>query len=81
MILSFGRVEQAVQHDREFDDAEVRGQVSAAADALHRVDEESADLTGELDQLFMGQAAKIGGRVNPVEQSGQVELLQRISGS
>ena len=41
-----GRVEDAVQRDRELDDAEVRAEVPAGAGDV--LDEELADLGGEL---------------------------------
>ena len=43
-------VEDAMQRDRQFDDAEIRPQVSPRAGDL--ADEEGPDLVGQLDQLI-----------------------------
>ena len=50
-------VEQRVQRDRDLAHPEVRPEV--AADLPHRVDEELADLLGDLDQLVLGEAVEV----------------------
>ena len=59
MIGSFGRVEDAVKRDRQLDDAEVRAEVAAGAGDV--LDEEPADLGGELLELIEAQGVEIAG--------------------
>ena len=65
--LVAGRVEQAVQRDRELAGAEVGAEV--AADLADRVDDQLADLLRELLELVVVEALEVGGLVDPVEKS------------
>jgi hypothetical protein len=65
-----GGIEEAMEDDREFDNAEVAGEVTAAADALDRIDERLADLAAKLVDFGSGEAAKVGRLVYTVEDRG-----------
>ncbi len=53
-----GRVEHAVQRERQLDDAQVRAEV-AAARLVDRVDDELADLDGERLELERGEGSQV----------------------
>ena len=61
-----GRVEQAVQRDRQLAGAEVGAEV--AADLTDRVDDQLADLLRNLLELLVGEPSQVGGRVDRVKQ-------------
>lgn len=63
-----GRVEHAVQGERELHGTEVRPEVPAGlADRPH---DEVADLSGELVELGVGEAPQVGGLVDGIEEHG-----------
>ena len=53
------RIEDPVQRQCQFDDAEIGAQMSAGCSDL--VNQEFTDLTGQLVQLRLGQVLQIGG--------------------
>ena len=71
-ILSFGRVEDPVQRDGQLDHAEVGAEVPAGLGDL--VDEEGADLLGQLVQLLLGERLE-GGRARDVLEQGHAAVL------
>ncbi len=63
-----GRVEDIMEGDRQFDDAQPRAQMAAGgADGRDRL---GPQFVGELPQLLGGQATKVVGGVHRVEQRG-----------
>src|SRR5439155_19669104 len=62
----FRRVEHVVQGERELHRAQVGGEV--ATGLAHRLDEELAQLPGELGQAAPVQLAQVGGQLNLIEQ-------------
>src|SRR5690606_6065677 len=62
-----GRVEDAMQRQRQLDDAEVRRKVAPGLG--DGVENEIADLDRELLKLFGVQAPKVGGSVDVVEHA------------
>ena len=69
------RLEQPVERDRQLDDAERRAEVAAGRGDGR--DDRLADLGGELRELGLGQAAKVGGAVE-VGRIGTGGLLLAI---
>ena len=67
----FRGIEQAVEGDGEFDHAQIGGEMAAAADTVHGVDEEVADFIGELFELLVREPAEVSGAVNTIENLGQ----------
>ena len=61
------RVEQRVQRDGDLARAEVGAEV--AADLPHRVDQQLADLLGDLRQLLLGEAVEVLRAVDAVEEA------------
>jgi len=59
--------EHAVQRDRQLDDTQVGSEVPAGAG--HRLDEERADLVGQLVDLARGEPAHVLGRADGVEKT------------
>ena len=62
-----GRVQQRVQRDRDLAGAEVRAEV--AADLADRVDQQLADLLGDLDELVLGEGVQVLRAVDAVEEA------------
>ena len=62
------RVEQRVQRDGDLAGAEVRAEVPA--DLAHGVDQQLADLLGDLLELVVGEPVEVGGAVDAVEDAG-----------
>ncbi len=69
-----GRVEGAVQGDRQFDGPEVRSEV--ASGPRDRVDDEASDLLGQRLQFAARESAKIG-RLLDRRQQGEVRINHR----
>ena len=58
-----GGLEDPVQRQRQFDDAEVGPEVTAGG-SCHGRDDELADLAAELVELVVGERLEVGGRFN-----------------
>ena len=67
------RFHQPVERQRDLDDAQRRSQVATRHG--NRADDRLADLGRELDQLRLGQAAKLRGTLEAVEDGHRVGLL------
>ena len=63
-----GRLEDAVQGQGQFDGAEVRSQVAAGGG--HRLDDEGADLVGQLAQLLLAEGLDVGRRLDALKDHG-----------
>lgn len=63
-----GRVEHIMDRDGQFDNAEARSEMPAGR--TDRADRFLSQFVGELPQIFRSQLAKVGGRLNGVEQRG-----------
>ncbi len=63
-----GRLEHMVQRHRQLDHAQRRAQVPARH--RHGIDHLGPQLIGQLLQLGRGQAPRVGGNLNSVEQGG-----------
>ncbi len=63
-----GRIEDAVDGDRQFDDAETRAQMSAGA--RDRIDHLVSDFARKLGQVTILELAQVGGIFDLVEQRG-----------
>ena len=73
--LVAGGVEQGVQRDRDLARAEVGAEVTA--DLTDRVDQEAADLLGNLLQLLLGEAVEVLRAVNAVEDGHELRVKMK----
>ena len=65
-----------MQGERQFDDAEVRSQVSPGGSDL--VDQELADLGGQIAELLLGQVLQIGGSADLFEHPVSLRSTPRM---
>ena len=68
------RFEHPVQRERQLDGAEVGAEVSAALG--DGVDDEVADLAGQVGELRRGEPAQIGGLVDPFQQHAESDATR-----
>ena len=71
-----GRVEHPVQRQRELDGAEVRAEV--ATDPVHGVDDDGADLLGELIERWIVESAEVRRAVDVVQKHPKRHLRLRV---
>ena len=73
--MSVGESSSAVQRDGDLAGAEVGAEV--AADLPHRVDQQLADLLGDLLQLLVGERVEGAGAVDAVEEGHEVRVAMK----